>query len=248
MLQALEALSVVSSGCCRISVDGAPVLHIDMAGNTCTPWSVSGNRHGWCDKAILASLCWGQHLHITAPDIVLNECTPKWPASLFFGGFLPSSHSCTGLLISPVDLGLPCARPRLYTLACKDATVALKNDWRSLLVESCCRSVASTAAIYFVAPSAVQDDYVKELAGRRRIDLPTSGPGLQARDLLTPDARQRLRDYKAALAPKLTDEIEAAVVHISQNIWFGGSAKTVKEIMPTLKGLLESCCLCVPGV
>ena len=226
------------------SNESAPFIHIDISGNTCTPWSMAGSRRGWCDKASLASLCWGQHLHIASPALVLNECTPKWPASLFFSVFLTSTHSCTSLHISPVDLGLPCARPRLYTLAYKEATIGMTRDWRALVVDACYRRLVSTAKIYFIAPESELASYVTEVARRRHIDLP-AGAALEARDLLSPDARERLRAYKRAITPSITRTTEVAAVDISQNLSHSGSARP-KEIMPTLKGSsVGLCCVCL---
>ena len=42
-------------------------LRCELAGNTCTPWSASGNRQGWLDKASVPSLCWGMHLSVERP-------------------------------------------------------------------------------------------------------------------------------------------------------------------------------------
>ena len=159
-----------------------------------------------------------------------------WPSVSFFDAFLPAGYEVTCMRISPTDLGLPCERPRLYSLARKLETTVAHEDWRSRAVENCHRDVQTTAKLYFCAPSEVQQQYVSDCALHRGIDLPDGDTQLEARDLLTASARQRLRSYKEALSKKIIDA-EVAVVDISQNCYYRSGARTVKEIMPTLKGL-----------
>ena len=81
-----------------------------MRGNTCTPWSSCGSLMGWLDVASLPSLVWGAWLHRARPHLVINECTPHWPATTFFQKFLgDSSAACRidEIKVSPDTLGIP---------------------------------------------------------------------------------------------------------------------------------------------
>jgi hypothetical protein len=67
-------------------------IWLEAAGNTCTPWSRSGAQLGWLDFQSLVSLVWGYWLRSARPSVILNECTPMWPAGLFFGRIMGDSY------------------------------------------------------------------------------------------------------------------------------------------------------------
>lgn len=81
-------------------------LWVEIAGNTCTPWSARGSQWGWLDPNSLPSLIWVWSLKRAGggPDLVVNECTVLWPGERFFQSVFPDAlvESCK---FSPTDLG-----------------------------------------------------------------------------------------------------------------------------------------------
>lgn len=91
-----------------IPKDEPGVLHLwfEVAGNTCTPWSARGKQMGWLDRMSVPALVWTWSLRNCErqPDVILNECTPRWPAEAFFQRVF--SHAITETAsFSPTDLG-----------------------------------------------------------------------------------------------------------------------------------------------
>ena len=81
---------------------------VEIGGNTCTPWSARGKKFGWLDAANIPALIWGWSLKMAGPpDIVLNECTPLWPAYKFWTGVFhqPLKPIVESVKFSPVDMG-----------------------------------------------------------------------------------------------------------------------------------------------
>ena len=101
------------------------VVWVELAENTCTPWSAAGALLGWLDPASLASLAWGYWLRAGQPHHIINECTLRRPVVKFFTRILPG-HRVVRIKASPHDLGFLCRRPRLYTIVSSDKlTVAI---------------------------------------------------------------------------------------------------------------------------
>lgn len=75
-----EAFCVIHGRKCPLDPRADPELrtymHIEAAGNTCTPWSTAGSRSGWLSSCTLVALVWACHARFWGPDIVVNECVP----------------------------------------------------------------------------------------------------------------------------------------------------------------------------
>jgi hypothetical protein len=88
------------------SQDGLIELWLELAGNTCTPWSARGKGLEYLDEASIPSFIWAFSLKKTSrsPDAVVNECTPRWPATEFFSEVFDDAVVETANF-SPTDMG-----------------------------------------------------------------------------------------------------------------------------------------------
>ena len=81
-------------------------LWLELAGNTCTPWSARGKGFGYLDEASIPSFIWAFSLKKTRrpPDALVNECTPRWPAEEFFSEVF-DDPVVESAVFSPTNMG-----------------------------------------------------------------------------------------------------------------------------------------------
>ena len=77
---------------CKLSPFADPALKamlwIDGAGSTCCPWaSPSHCQNKWLDEATLVMFTWAYHRRFIQPDLLLHECTEKFPIDTLLGIF-----------------------------------------------------------------------------------------------------------------------------------------------------------------
>ena len=215
---------------CRLippAFDEGGAVWVEIAGNTCTPWSSCGALMGWLGAASLPSLVWGAWLHRARPHLVINECTPHWPATTFFQKFLgDSSAACRidEIKVSPDTLGIPCLRPRLYTVVSSGTCTTELMPLPSLFRQTMVRELVADGGLFFCAPDYAKDRATEDMFAARRIHLPPDGVrGVRSEALLTFSVRQRLKGFKALWQSQATQEAEdaeasEAIVDISKTL------------------------------
>lgn len=80
-------------------------LWMEVGGNTCTPWSARGVMNGWLDPQSIPAIVWATSLFVAGgPDVLLNECTPRFQAERFFQCVFDDAI-VESVKFSPTDLG-----------------------------------------------------------------------------------------------------------------------------------------------
>ena len=212
---------------------GKDTIWIEVAGNTCTPWSHYGSMKGWLDEASLPALAWGYWLSRTLPTFIVNECTPAWPSQSFFAGIMPQQYRVMTRNVSPTDLGIPSRRPRLYSAACLCSSTCELAPLDELFMPALRRSVQMDAGIFFRAPPQVQQDFVKVLLKSHGMVVAGGAElKLQGFSALTFSNRQRLSGYKVLYGQACeSGQGDGYLCDISQNSYF---VRHLHSVMPTL--------------
>lgn len=106
-------------------------FHIEVAGNTCTPWSTIGQLGGWLSPCTLPVAVWATHQRFLGTNAVVNECTPLWEAVVLnkevftnVSAEIPKSNRYKGssryyfqsLCFNSTDMGIPVSRERRWSL------------------------------------------------------------------------------------------------------------------------------------
>ena len=170
-------------------------LWLEAAGNTCTPWSASGRQKGWLDAESLPAFAWGAFLALSQPDLILNECTPRWPAATFFETWIGTHFHVSSLQICPTHLGQPVRRLRLYTVCWKAELADVKSveKFPGTVEEICHRELTLDGRVWFAAPDHVLQVHLDELLAARQLERPWE-PIVDWSAFLTFAARQRLQE------------------------------------------------------
>lgn len=137
---------------------------IEVGGHTCDPWTAMGSGGGFCDNATLPAMVWMHAARYFEPDDILMECTPcfdpepflqilnqteqlaadsqsiampKHPLSRPTVSLEDCSNRKYSMFVhrySPIDLGFPTSRRRVYAWFRLDGIVDLKIDEMSMRV------------------------------------------------------------------------------------------------------------------
>jgi hypothetical protein len=221
-------------------------LWIEVGGNTCTPWSSSGARLGWLDPSSVPALAWGWWISQCRPQIIINECVPAWPAEEFWEAMLcRTNFSQETIKMNPKDMGIPCSRPRSYTIVACQPSVQLTAVSQALK-ESCTRSMVIDAAVYFKATPDMQLQLKRAILERRHIQLTSDELAMFPWSrCLSFGARSRLTDHKRMLNKKMeqsgqVQDKRAMLAMVSQTMSFAGP---VRSLVPTL--LRNSMCFII---
>lgn len=222
--------SKCNSKCIAKPVALSDALWIEIGGNTCTPWSSSGARMGWLDESSLPSLAWGWWCRQGLPDIIINECVPAWPAAAFWQGMLHGlGYSHETVQLDPARMGLPCCRPRSYTIVACSSSVAIAS-LSDLLLGSTSKRLAMDASAYFRAPQDLQLSVKKAMLKKRHINLSDGiAADLPWSRVLCFGSRLRLEDHKRRALEK--SDGKPALAMVSQTVPFAGS---MRSVVPTL--------------
>ena len=210
-------------------------IWMELGGNTCTPWSMSGKKLGFLDFHSSVALVWGFALaglpKMQTPDVIINENVPRWPADAFWTEVC-SAYARVSLQLSPTAFGHPVNRVRKYVALAKkgfnfDPTTCLHWD----ILQFCSEPI--DASIYFCAPSRVKDKHLHAAAAARSLEVVE---GMTAKDLLTFSVRQRLQEYKRLFA-QVVEPGAVALVDLSQNADYAKPGDFSSRVwLPTLKG------------
>jgi len=204
-------------------------IWLEIAGNTCTPWSRAGSELGWLDRASLPALAWGYWLRRGHPHFIVNECTPAWPAKDFFARIMPQQYRLGSISVSPEDLGIPSRRPRLYTTCASTTTTSLIAMHDKLFMSVLRRRVVLDADAFFCAPVEVQQRCLEDLLRVRGHGPPPQGAtGVQWTVAFTFSERQRLSGYRKMFKERTATGF---LCNISQNSSF---VARLHNLMPCL--------------
>lgn len=223
-------------------------LHVEAAGNTCVPWSSSGNHGGWLHECTLPLLVWACHMRYISPDGILNECTGPFEAECLdadifqdmssdiprspFGPAGGKGYSFSSIVFDATDLGIPSRRERRYSWWGRHGAMALDatdHSFESIFF----RRMACTAAVFLQAPpEMLAEDIVQRGVKLMKLDrdslviLNLHKVG----SVLIPSQVVRLREYTAVTEQKglLKDGlwrpgVACCLCDLSQNADFGAT-------------------------
>ena len=208
-LKLLEPVSFTRSSTCDCfrhhqqcplwPADDASNLHVEVAGNTCTPWSSSGKCFGWLDPASIPCIAWLHSMREVSPSILFNECTPTFDVEILRRLFQDTHHFASHVF-GPTAMGIPCNRDRRYTILlrkdrCQGLGILEKTRFQELISA---RLVASGDMFLRADPEAVAA-YINQLAGKRGLPPSTAGSHLPASVVLSPWLKHQLDKYKSVV-------------------------------------------------
>ena len=192
---------------------GPGTMWLEIAGNTCTPWSQAGLQLGWLDRQSVAALCWGFFLLKHKPDFIVNECTRRFDAQGFFARVLGAGHKVTSVVVSPSDMGIPSRRHRRYTIATKCSRIFPAFDFGDIFPHVASRSIMMRPDVFFCAPEDAQQTCLAELLRRRGLVAPRQSWQATWKLALSFSDRQRLREY----IKKYKEGLPGCLCDVSQN-------------------------------
>jgi hypothetical protein len=224
LLSALGKMTFLEDSYCHVHQQRCPLdpkqdpelsgfLHIEGAGNTCTPWCASGDHLEWLDTSTLANLVWACHTRFISPDGILGECAPRYQAHVLdkdvfkdLSPEIPRSsrikdvvpYDFETLIFNAVDLGIPSSRERRWSFWGKQGV--LRGGTKMLFQQIFFRRLACSCKEYLQASAVVRHLSVQHRA-MRLLHLPDldSVKLLQiskAESVLQPAQLIRLRGYR----------------------------------------------------
>ena len=138
--------------------------YMNCSGNICVPWSALGNRLGWLHQATLPFLCWLRDLVKQEPDVIVQECTANFDGQ-FYASLIDHSYAVKFVRFSPVQLGLPVRRLRMYSIAVRKDRFVFKVPWSmSSFNDFMWRPVQMAVTEYFRSPNSLLNQRKQELA------------------------------------------------------------------------------------
>jgi len=227
---------------CRICNQDCPLwpvldencVWIEIAGNTCTPWSSVGKGLGWLDTLSIPCLIWAFTSRWQLPHHIVNECTSAWPAKSFFHKVFGGLYDISSISMSPDDLGLPATRNRTYThLSCKSLCCPIVQLTSAEFNDIYRRDLVVDALDFWSAPKSLVKAAHRDLVKKRKI---VGGLGLDRlpwHEIMPVGLKKRWFSYK-----KLHDETiasgsggHAAICNLAWNSSYFGSPRS---LMPAL--------------
>ena len=173
-------------------------LWVEIAGNTCTPWSQRGSRKGFLDAAAIPALVWLWSLkYAGGPHIIINENVPSFPSERFFKLAFGNS-SVSSALCSPADLGIPTRRRRKYTVVVPDVA---KSSFEppsfgyDVLLKSAFRSLQLRGSVYLQAPKVDVKQFMDDLAAARMLPPRPAGHTYDCMTVMSTGARVRAHQF-----------------------------------------------------
>ena len=206
---------------CPVSPRGDPrwrdALWLEGAGTTCCPWSRMSPGLHWLDAATLPCLAWAYACRFYEPDVIVHECVPDFAAGSLskimsedgqqlksvYARPVPLSalphYEAHSEVISPVDLGIPAARPRRYTVLALSPFVRLP----ALSVRTAFfRTLELDARVFLVATAAQKGQEHQgmfERTGGCELDPGDDSAKLNILDVLGSGNLDRLEGYQVPI-------------------------------------------------
>ena len=200
-------------------------LWIEDVSPSCVHWSSQGTRLGWLGPENIPLILWSLSLRRRRPDLVQFECTPD--TDLHFVEEM-AGHNVRFFttILSPFDVGLPCAGRRLWASgAATNGKLKLKSDpFADETLQSCVyRSIAGTPSMWLIASSSEVASYMATL-NESRDKIPPHPQGKQYRpeDLIGASSAGRLHFHRLGAAKVRNQQPEFLATQfffdISQNV------------------------------
>jgi hypothetical protein len=211
-------------------------LSMWVGGNTCTPWSSSGDRLGWLDPCSIVNMIYLHFLNVTSPDFVINECTPFYDVKVM-ETFL-TSHDPFHIHFGPTDLGLPVSRDRVYSILGKKVVVKSIVPWSTELFKSTFgRQCVRDGQMCMISTEQQRKEFMDRLAAKRHILPRSDGRPWSGRLIMPPGHRYRLEQVMDDMVRKG----EAfAFVDVTQSLRF----RRASNLVPCL--MTRSWIYCIP--
>ena len=212
-------------------------IHVEVAGNTCTPWSTSGKQMGWLDSESIPCIVWLYSMQCVSPSILVNECTPLFDAEILRRLFQKTHHFATHVFGPPL-LGIPACRDRRYTVLmrkdrCSDLRLFDQDQFSKILAAP----MVSQGSLFMRASSVLVQAFLNDMAGPRGLaSVPERSQGsaqpFHAALVLSPWLRLQLTKYKKVLqeSPRFAGK-KNIFVDLSQN---PDERPRVHEMIPCL--------------
>ena len=182
--------------CMAVPEVKAGSLWVEVGGNTCTPWASAGNRMGWLDPASLPCLAWAAWLNFVRPHHLINECTPRFPED-FWKQMMGEETPVCPVNFSPIDLGMPVARPRQYVHVVLKKRSALSVPLtQENFAKVAFRSLRSYGSLYALAPESLVKEFLDDLAGERMIQPRANGKSYMCQAIMDTADRVRMEGYR----------------------------------------------------
>ena len=215
-LKALEQCGMTKDCCCHCyhhmeacrlwPVASPGTLHMEVGGNTCTPWSSYGKHGGWLDPVSVPCVVWLHNLRVSSPGLIINECTPRFDVEIA-ERLLQDKYISSSVVFGPPDMGLPCNRGRRYTVFLRRDLCSRLVVPRLLLFDAdkfqrlIAAKIIATAEMFLRAsPEDVQQS-LKDLAEQRGVHL-LDGDPVCVKLLLSPWLRSQVQSYQQVLSKK----------------------------------------------
>jgi site-specific DNA-cytosine methylase len=207
--------------------------YINIAGNTCVPWSLMGSREGWLHECTLVFLAWVRDIAAAEPQCIIQECTPSFDTEAF-AALIGDKYLVKSIVFSPLDLGIPTRRTRQYSLCIRKDMLVFKVDWSiETMREIVWRTVACNARIYFRAPDCLKVPALDEMAAKRHLPSLASAQGrnIPASNILAKGDRSRLQAYINAWVNMRGSHLTFLAVNVKQSQEY---YKRVDDMLPVL--------------
>ena len=184
-------------------------LSISFAGVTCDGWSSMGSQKRFAHESELAhNVFVAERLARSEQgleDIAFVECTQHYPAHQKLQEPLQGSHRVLSMRISPIDLGYPVSRSRMFAVCLNTQTVAWlgPQDWEADFKAKFFRSCDASGSALFAAPDEERIAEYKGMAAQQKNYMSREAlRGLSDADLLaatlSPGQLQRAEKYLGA--------------------------------------------------
>ena len=178
----------------------ADCLHVEIGGNTCTPWSSAGKQLGWLDAVSIPCIVWLHSVRQANPSIVINECTPSFDADVLLR-LMHGTHHYVSNVFGPSLMGIPCNRDRRYTVlirkdCCEHLNLLGHEDFHQLMFAK----VVASPRIFLRASDRLVASFINGLAEQRGLAPPADGSSFCAKLVLSPWLKLQLSKYLEYLA------------------------------------------------
>ena len=171
---------------------------MSVAGTTCTPWSRMGSKNRWAAFCTVVFAAWASEVKFWDPDFILHECTEDFDVELLHNIF-GSAFVLFTVRFSPVELGIPVSRPRVWTLGFNRARVVCHLPFsRDTFGKFFFRQLLLDGHIYFEAtPEDIKLRFLQCLAEKQKLAMDVDGElGVACRELLPEALHQMLLAYE----------------------------------------------------
>lgn len=147
---------------------GNAFMTIYIAGTTCTSFSRMGAQKKWLAMPSLVFIVWAFDTLAALPHLIVHECTPAFELGLLVTIFGALYQICSNVF-SPMDLGVPCSRPRRYTIMLRKGYFAETVPYHGAggFRELFFRRVVLTGHAFCCAPAKFVKKYATRLADKR---------------------------------------------------------------------------------